>query len=85
MTTGYNAEEKYFKEKDAELLEALIHQTVWVLSWNWKNGGDHGQFGAWFHRPSEKEQEAFMREKFPVEFDNLNWEVSEFTIAESIG
>lgn len=89
MTKGYNQEEKYFKKKDAELLEALIRQTVWVLSWKTESG-DRGIEGAWFHKPREMEQLAFMKEKFPDEFDAvadsgepmINWECLEFTISE---
>lgn len=86
MTEGHNAEEKYFAEKDRELLDALIHQTVWVLKWNTASC-DHGLIGAWFHRPTEKEQEAFMRKTFPDEFGDettVDWTVQEFDIKERI-
>lgn len=79
MTTGYNREEEYFQKKDKELLDALIHQTVWVIAW--KSEDEIKIKGAWFHHPTEVEQRAYMMESFPEVSD---WKCVEFTIKERI-
>ena len=92
MTTGYNREEEYFKKKDQELIDAMIHQTVWIIAWDTESG-DSGFEGVWYHKPSEEEQVAYLKKKFPGEFDAIEdgedpyiyWNVVEFTIKERIG